>query len=73
MLGAIAIAAPESYRNCSSRRIARAGEPTITATGTFALKRLAYKIGENEWADTSMVADDVQVKFKLALTGVGKL
>jgi hypothetical protein len=37
------------------------------------LKRLAFKIGENEWADTSMVADDVQVKFKLALTGVGKL
>lgn len=44
-----------------------------TATGTLALKRLAYKIGENEWADTSMVADDVQVQFKLALTGVGKL
>ncbi|WP_425432043.1 YceI family protein [Giesbergeria anulus] len=46
---------------------------TTTATGTLALKRLAYKIGENEWADTSMVADDVQVQFKLALTGVGKL
>ena len=46
---------------------------TTTATGTVALKRLAYKIGENEWADTSMVADDVQVQFKLALTGVGKL
>jgi len=45
---------------------------TTTAVGTLALKRLAYKIGENEWADTSMVADDVQVKFKLALTGVGK-
>ena len=44
-----------------------------TATGQFAIKRLAYKIGEEEWADTSMVADDVQVKFKLALTGVGKL
>lgn len=44
-----------------------------TATGTFSLKRLAFKIGENEWSDTSMVADDVQVKFKLALTGVGKL
>ena len=44
-----------------------------TATGAFAIKRLAFKIGENEWADTSMVADDVQVKFKLALTGVGKL
>ena len=46
---------------------------TTTAIGTFALKRLTFKIGENEWADTSMVADDVQVKFKLALTGVGKL
>ena len=46
---------------------------TTTAVGTFALKRLTFKIGENEWADTSMVADDVQVKFKLALTGVGKL
>ncbi|MBK6324265.1 MAG: YceI family protein [Burkholderiales bacterium] len=45
---------------------------TTTANGTFTLKRLAYKIGEKEWADTSMVADDVQVKFKLALTGVGK-
>ena len=47
--------------------------PTTTATGVLPLKRLAFKIGENEWADTSMVADDVQVKFKLALTGVGKL
>lgn len=44
-----------------------------TAVGSFAIKRLAFKIGENEWADTSMVADDVQVKFKLALTGVGKV
>ena len=46
---------------------------TTVATGTVPLKRLAFKIGENEWADTSMVADDVQVKFKLAPTGVGKL
>ncbi len=46
---------------------------TTTATGTLPIKRLAFKIGENEWADTSMVADDVTVKFKLALTGVGKL
>ncbi len=46
---------------------------TTIATGSLPLKRLAFKIGENEWADTSMVADDVQVKFKLALSGVGKL
>lgn len=52
--------------------LTQAGAVT-TATGAFVLKRLAFKIGENEWADTAMVADDVQVKFKLALTGVGKL
>ena len=52
--------------------LVQAGAVT-TATGAFTIKRLAFKIGENEWADTSMVADDVQVKFKLALTGVGKL
>jgi polyisoprenoid-binding protein YceI len=43
-----------------------------TASGAFAIKRLAFKIGENDWSDTSMVADDVQVKFKLTLSGVGK-
>lgn len=46
---------------------------TTTAAGSFAIKRLTFKIGENEWADTSMVADEVQVKFKLALTGVPKI
>ncbi|NVO05703.1 MAG: YceI family protein, partial [Rhodoferax sp.] len=44
-----------------------------TATGQFAIKRLVFKIGEGEWTDTSMVADDVQVKFKLAVSGMGKL
>ena len=52
--------------------LAQSGANT-TATGVFPIKRLTFKIGENEWADTSMVADEVQVKFKLALTGVGKL
>lgn len=46
--------------------------PNTTANGALTIKRLAFKIGENEWADTAMVADDVQVKFKLALSGVGK-
>jgi polyisoprenoid-binding protein YceI len=44
-----------------------------SAVGVFPVKRLTFKIGENEWADTSMVADDVQVKFKLTLIGVAKL
>jgi len=46
---------------------------TTTATGAFPIKRLTFRIGEQEWSDTSMVADDVQVKFKIALTGVPKL
>ena len=44
-----------------------------TATGSFLIKRLDFKIGEAEWADTTVVANDVTVKFKLALTGLGAL
>ena len=51
--------------------LTQSGAATV-ASGVFTIKRLAFKIGENDWADTSMVADDVQVKFKLALAGVGK-
>jgi polyisoprenoid-binding protein YceI len=40
------------------------------ATGSFAIKRLDFKVGEGDWADTSVVANDVQVKFKLALQGM---
>ncbi|MFZ3322842.1 MAG: YceI family protein [Usitatibacter sp.] len=37
-----------------------------TVEGQFPMKRLQYKIGENEWADTDTVADDVLVKFRFA-------
>jgi polyisoprenoid-binding protein YceI len=40
------------------------------ATGSFAVNRLVFRIGEGEWADASLVAPEVQVKFKLALTGL---
>jgi polyisoprenoid-binding protein YceI len=43
------------------------------AEGGFVLKRLDFKIGDGEWNDTSLVANDVQVKLKLALTGVPPL
>ena len=46
---------------------------TTTASGLFVVKRLVFKIGEGEWSDTSMVADEVQIRFKLALNGVAKL
>lgn len=46
---------------------------TSTASGSFTIKRLAFKVGEAEWSDTSMLADDVQVRFKLVLTGLPPL
>ena len=49
--------------------LAAAGGNTV-ATGSFALKRLDFKVGEGDWADTSVVANDVQVKFKLTLQGL---
>ncbi|MCF8167289.1 MAG: YceI family protein [Rhodoferax sp.] len=51
--------------------LAANGASTV-ASGTFPIKRLAFSVGDGDWADTSTVADDVQVKFKLALNGVGK-
>ncbi|MCW5656599.1 MAG: YceI family protein [Burkholderiaceae bacterium] len=47
--------------------------PNSTATGTFVVKRLDHTIGQEEWADTTVVANDVQVKFKLTFTGLGPL
>ncbi len=46
---------------------------STTATGTFTIKRNDFKIGEGEWTDTSQLADDVAVKFKIALTGIAPL
>lgn len=42
---------------------------TAVAQGSFVLKRNDFQIGAGEWADVSIVANDVTVKFKLALTG----
>lgn len=41
-----------------------------TATGAFTLRRLDHQIGAGDWSDTSVVANDVQVKFKLVLQGM---
>lgn len=40
------------------------------AAGSVPIKRLDFKIGDGEWADTSVVANDVTVKFKLAFAGI---
>ena len=46
---------------------------TSVASGAFTIKRLEFRIGEGDWGDTSIVANDVQVRFKLTLTGLGPL
>jgi len=52
---------------------AHVGRANTTASGAFVIKRLDFKIGDGDWKDTSMVANDVQVRFKLTLTGVPAL
>lgn len=46
---------------------------TSTASGQFSIKRLDYKVGEGDWTDTSLLANEVIVRFKLALTGLPAL
>lgn len=41
-----------------------------TVEGALQLKRADYKIGDGEWSDASIVANEVEVKFKLVLTGL---
>ena len=53
-------------------QLAQAGGVS-TVTGGLPIKRLDFKVGEGDWADTSFVANDVQVKFKLVLQGVPAL
>lgn len=33
--------------------------------GVLPIKRTVYNIGDGEWKDTSVVADDVQIKFRI--------
>jgi polyisoprenoid-binding protein YceI len=41
-----------------------------TATGSFTLKRLDFRIGDGDWNDPALVADEVTVRFRLALAGL---
>jgi polyisoprenoid-binding protein YceI len=34
--------------------------------GSLPIKRLTYTVGEGEWKDTSMVADEVVIKFRVS-------
>jgi len=42
---------------------------TATFDGGFVLKRLDFGIGEGMWADVATVANEVQVRFRIAAAG----
>lgn len=41
---------------------------TQTFEGNFTIKRLSFNIGEAEWKDTSMLADEITIQFRIAGT-----
>jgi polyisoprenoid-binding protein YceI len=45
------------------------GKNAALFDGAFILKRLDFGIGEGMWADVATVANEVQVKFRIAATG----
>jgi polyisoprenoid-binding protein YceI len=47
--------------------VSRDAAGNTTADGAFTIKRLDFKLGEGEWADTATVADEVLVKFRMVL------
>jgi polyisoprenoid-binding protein YceI len=52
--------------------LAQSGAVTV-ASGSFSIRRLDFGVGDGEWSDTSIVGDDVRVRFKLALKGIASL
>lgn len=46
--------------------IKKEGNSTVF-DGSLPIHRLAFKVGEGEWSDTSMVADEVVIKFHVVV------
>lgn len=42
---------------------------TTSAEGTIEIKRLDFKVGDGAWADLETVANEVQIRFLLTLSG----
>jgi polyisoprenoid-binding protein YceI len=51
--------------------IAPAANGQSVASGSFVLQRIDYKVGDGDWTDTSVIANEVQVRFKLVVDGLG--
>lgn len=51
-------------------QLAPAGAGLSAASGSFTLKRLDFRIGDGDWNDPSLVANEVLVRFRLVLSGL---
>ena len=49
--------------------LSRSGS-TAFATGSLTIRRLDYDVGVGDWRDTSVVEDEVKIRFKIAVTGL---
>ncbi len=54
------VVAPVSYRTEGGRQVFE---------GALPIRRLQFNIGEGEWKDTSTVADEVEIRFRIVATG----
>ena len=56
--------------------VVKSNGPDRIFEGSFPIRRLQYNVGDRHWRDTSVVADEVQIKFRLyqaaAKTAPGK-
>ncbi|MEE9929294.1 YceI family protein [Microvirgula aerodenitrificans] len=54
-------------RDASAPLTLREEGPLRIADGALTIRRLDFNIGEGSWRDTDTVANDVQIKFRVAL------
>ena len=54
-------------RDVSAPCTARQEGALVIVEGSMPVSRLAFKVGEGDWSDTGTVADEVQIKFKVAV------
>jgi polyisoprenoid-binding protein YceI len=73
MAGKLTIKGTAKYVTVPVSIVMPAGGNYAVATGSFTIQRLDYKVGDGEWTDTSVVGNEVQVRFKLTLAGLGPL
>lgn len=56
-------------RDVTATFSAKKSGDTTTLEGSIPVKRLAFGIGSGPWSDVGVVADDVTIRFRLALAG----